>query len=72
MFKGIERFKNIGLWLSIIAYIFQVLVSNSIVNIDITPQTKSVIDAVVYILVTLGILNNPTTKNKFYGDDNVK
>lgn len=62
-----SRFKNYGLWVSIAALIPMVLKG---FNIDILPDNyQEVINAVLAILVMLGIISNPTTDNKGFIDD---
>ena len=62
-----SRFKNYGLWVAIAALIPMVLKG---FNIDILPDNyQEVINAILAILVMLGIVNNPTTENKGFVDD---
>ncbi|CUQ08907.1 phage holin [Clostridium baratii] len=62
-----SRFKNYGLWVAIAALIPMVLKG---FNIDILPDNyQEVINAVLAILVMLGIISNPTTDNKGFIDD---
>ncbi|NMM62755.1 holin [Clostridium sp. P21] len=62
-----NRFKNYGLWVSIAAFIPMLL--NGF-GIDILPKNYSeVVNALLGILVTAGLLNNPQTKCKGYLDD---
>ncbi|WPC44651.1 holin [Clostridium sp. JS66] len=62
-----NRFKNYGLWVSIAAFI--PLLLNSF-GIDVLPKNYSdVVNALLAILVTAGILNNPQTESKGYLDD---
>lgn len=64
-----SRFKNYGLWISIAALIPMVLKG---FNIDILPDNyQEVINAVLAILVMLGLINNPTTENKGFVDDKI-
>lgn len=62
-----SRFKNYGLWVAIAALIPMVLKG---FNIDILPDNyQEVINAILAILVMLGIISNPTTDNKGFVDD---
>lgn len=62
-----NRFKNYGLWVSIAAFI--PLLLNGF-GIDVLPKNYSdVVNALLGILVTAGILNNPQTESKGYLDD---
>lgn len=61
-----ERFRNYGLWVAIAAFIPLVL---SAFGINIIPNYQNIVNALLSILVMAGILNNPTTTNKWFGDD---
>lgn len=61
-----ERFKNYGLWVSIAALIPLILQA---FGISIIPDYQQIVNAILGILVTAGILSNPTTTNRWYGDD---
>ena len=62
-----SRFKNYGLWVAIAALIPMVLKG---FNIDILPDNyQEVINAILAILVMLGIISRPTTDNKGFVDD---
>ncbi|MGG2024203.1 phage holin [Gottfriedia sp. S16(2024)] len=61
------RFKNVGLWVSAAS---SVLIIAQAFGLHVSPDKyNEVLNAVLSLLVVLGILNNPTTDNKFYGDD---
>lgn len=64
--QQMERFKNYGLWVSIAALIPLILSS---FGIHIIPNYQEIVNAVLAILVTAGILSNPTTTTKWFGDD---
>lgn len=61
-----NRFKNYGLWVSIAALIPLILSS---FGIQIIPNYQEIVNAILAILVTAGILSNPTTSSKWYKDD---
>jgi phi LC3 family holin len=62
-----SRFKNYGLWVSIFALIPIIL--NSF-GVKIVPdEYQAISNAVLTILVALGIISNPTTECKWYIDD---
>lgn len=62
-----SRFKNYGLWVSILALIPMVLQG---FGVDILPNNyEAIIMAILSILVTAGVLNNPVTENKGFLDD---
>lgn len=62
-----ERFKNYGLWVSILALI--PLILNSF-GVKVVPEEYQLItNTVLSILVTIGVINNPTTVSKWFKDD---
>ncbi|GAA0087019.1 hypothetical protein UT300007_34600 [Clostridium sp. CTA-7] len=64
-----SRFKNYGLWVSIIALIPMIL---STFGVKVVPEGyQAIANTVLSILVALGILNNPTTECKWFRDDKV-
>lgn len=65
-----SRFKNYGLWVSILALIPMIL---SAFGVKIVAEEyQAITNLVLSILVALGILNNPTTNCKWYVDDKNK
>jgi len=65
-----SRFKNYGLWVSVLALIPMIL---SLFGVSIVPEEYATItNTILSILVALGIINNPTTQCKWYVDDNAK
>lgn len=64
---AISRLKNPSVILSIVSEILTILVLVN-VNIDMRIFT-GIITAVCSILVLLGIVSDPSTKNRGYGDD---
>lgn len=62
-----SRFKNYGLWVSILALIPMIL---SALGINIVPEEyQSIANIILSILVALGIVSNPTTQAKWFNDD---
>lgn len=62
-----SRLKNYGFWASTLAFIPMVMKS---LGVDVVPdQYNELINAILTILVFLGIISNPTTQNKGYMDD---
>lgn len=61
-----ERWKNYGLWVSIAALIPLLLQA---FGITIIPNYQEIVNAILGILVTAGLLNNPTTTSKWFTDD---
>ena len=65
-----SRFKNYGLWVSIMALIPMIL---SDFGVKIIPEEyQAIANTILSILVALGIISNPTTEAKWYIDDNPK
>lgn len=65
-----SRLKNYGLWMSIFALIPLILES---CHINILPGNyNEIVTAVLSILVMAGILSNPTTKTRGFGDDKIE
>lgn len=65
------RWKNYGLWAAILAFI--PLLSDSLgfynINLLLPGNYAELATAFLGILVLAGIINNPTTGNKGFGDD---
>lgn len=61
-----SRWKNYGLWVSIAAFI-PLLLSNF--GIQLVGDYQALVNTVLSILVMAGIISNPTTSSKWYGDD---
>ena len=65
-----NRFRNYGLWMSILALVPMIL---KMFGITIIPEEyKEVSMVILLILVSLGIINDPTTQYKGYRDDKVE
>ncbi len=66
MFKN--RFRNYGLWVSVAALIPLAL---SAFGINIIDESKymELINAILAVLVALGLVNNPDTQNRWFKDD---
>jgi len=65
----LSRFRNYGFWISVAALI--PLVLNAFEVKFIPEEYESIVNAILAILVAAGIINNPTTENKWFGDDNI-
>ena len=62
-----SRFKNYGLWVSIAALVPMLLQG---AGVDILPDNyNTIINAILSILIMLGLINNPTTECKWFLDD---
>jgi len=66
-----KRFKNYGLWAAVLAYLPIVSEALGFYHIDfqLPGNYDKLVVGLLGIFVLGGILNNPTTENKFYGDD---
>lgn len=63
----LSRFKNYGLWVSLLALIPLIL---SCFGINLVPEEyEQIINLVLSILLALGVINNPTTESRWYKDD---
>ncbi|NFO03479.1 holin [Clostridium botulinum] len=62
-----SRFKNYGLWVSIAALILLILKSFGVEVIQ--GDYEQIVQAILSILVMLGIVSNPTTDAKWFSDD---
>lgn len=61
------RLRSYGLWISVSALVLMVL---NLFGVQVVESTyNDIVNTILTILVTLGILNNPTTRNKGFGDD---
>lgn len=61
------RFKNYGLWVSVLALIPMILSS---FGVKVVPEEyQAISNTILSILVALGIISNPTTQRKWYSDD---
>lgn len=62
-----KRLKNYGLWISVASLTFMLLQES---GLQITPEKFDLyVNSILSILILLGIINNPTTDNKGFGDD---
>jgi len=61
------RLKNYGLWVSVAAFIPMLLEA---MGVNILPQNyEEIVKAFLGVLVLLGLINNPTTEQKWFKDD---
>lgn len=65
-----KRFKNYGLWVSIAALI--PMLYEAFGGKSFPGNYNQIVNLILSILVILGILNNPTTANKGYFDDEIE
>lgn len=64
-----SRFKNYGFWVSVAALIPLLL---NAFDVNFVPEEyQAIVNAILAILVAAGIISNPTTESKWYGDDKI-
>lgn len=62
-----NRLRNYGLWISVASLSFMLIQE---FGVQITPEKWELyINSILGILILLGIINNPTTNNRGFGDD---
>jgi phi LC3 family holin len=61
----LSRFKSKVVWASIASIILLFINQTGLVNDLQLDSLKNLIDVILSVLVVFGILNNPTTKDKF-------
>lgn len=63
-----KRLKNYGLWVSVSSLVILLIQQ---FGVEIAPEKyNTIVTTILGILVALGILNDPTTENKGFRDDN--
>lgn len=62
-----QRIRNYGLWVSFASLVLLVLQLFG-VQVDVG-KYNTLVNAILTFFVGLGIINNPTTETKGYGDD---
>lgn len=62
-----QRIRNYGLWVSFASLVLLVVQAFG-VQIDVG-KYNSIVNAILTVLVGLGIVSDPTTETKGYGDD---
>lgn len=60
-----NRLKSPVFWTSLAAQILSIFVFLDVIDLDISNTVSHVIGAFLELLVTFGILNNPTNRNAF-------
>jgi uncharacterized membrane protein len=65
---AINRLKNYALWISVASLVALLVPKIFNINIDLG-EWKIFVDSMLSIFVIFGIINNPTTENKGFGDD---
>ena len=64
-----KRMKNYGFWIAIIAQVLAILQMIEVLSVSNIEIINNIVTAVLQIFVLLGVINNPTTNQKGFGDD---
>ncbi|MBQ3038212.1 MAG: holin [Clostridia bacterium] len=59
-----NRFKSKVLWVSIVSQILALLIALDVIDLAVSDAIKALVVSVCELLVTFGILNNPTTPER--------
>ena len=60
-----NRFKSPVVWAAVVAQILSILVLLDVIAPTQSETINAVVTAVLQMLVALGVMNNPTTQDKF-------
>jgi uncharacterized membrane protein len=60
-----NRWKSPVVWAAVIAQILSILVLMDVINVSQSETINGVVVAVLQLLATFGILNNPVTPDRF-------
>lgn len=60
-----NRLMSPVVWGTVIAQVLAILIALDVIDVTQSEVINNVIAAVLQLLVTFGILNNPTSENKF-------
>lgn len=63
----VKALKNYGVWVSLASTLLLFLQASD-VAIDVG-KYELIVNALLTLLSALGVISNPTTRNKWYGDD---
>lgn len=66
----LKRLKNKGTLLAVLAWVYSILEMYKVLNLVPDNFWEVVVLGAVNILVILGIVNDPTTEDTWYRDDN--
>lgn len=64
-----KRLRDVPTLVAIAALILDILIFAGVIDLPVRTEVEAFIQRALEILVTLGILNNPTTETPGYGDD---
>ncbi|NCB75404.1 MAG: hypothetical protein EOM51_11800 [Clostridia bacterium] len=60
-----NRFKSPVVWAAVVAQILTVLIVLDVINVAQQETINQVVAAVLQLLIAFGVINNPTTQDKF-------
>lgn len=60
-----NRFKSPVVWAAVVAQILSILIVLDVINVAQQESINQVVAAVLQLLIAFGVLNNPTTPDKF-------
>ena len=60
-----NRFKSPVVWAAVVAQILTVLIVLDVINVAQQETINQVVAAVLQLLIAFGVVNNPTTQDKF-------
>ena len=60
-----NRFKSPVVWAAVVAQILTILIVLDVINVAQQESINQVVAAVLQLLIAFGVLNNPTTQDKF-------
>jgi phi LC3 family holin len=60
-----NRFKSPVVWAAVVAQILSILIIMDVINVAQQEAINQIVAAVLQLLVAFGILNSPTSANRF-------
>lgn len=60
-----NRFKSPVVWAAVVAQILSILIVLDVINVAQQETINQVVAAVLQLLIAFGVINNPTTPDKF-------
>lgn len=60
-----SRFKSKVLWVAVVAQVIAILLMTGIIGVADAELFNQVVTAVLELLVLFGVINNPTSKEKY-------
>ena len=60
-----NRFKSPVVWAAVVAQILTIIIVLDVINVAQQETINQVVAAVLQLLIAFGVINNPTTQDKF-------